>query len=82
MMLSNSKHTTRKIFSLSLGPLQWRCATVREAQDHEADQAFTTEIFIEHLQALIDLALREGCPLQEVKAILSRHTDGDHHGDA
>lgn len=81
-MPSDSKQLTRRLVEFSLGPLQFRSASVRECSERDDDGPFTLQAFADELRVLVDLALREGCTRQDITTILGQYTHGDDHVDA
>ena len=69
MIRTESKLLDKKFFEFSFGPIRLRSASVREAQDQEAEAVFCSQSLQATLQRVIDEALANGCTRLELEDI-------------
>jgi len=82
MARSESKRRSLTCQEFSFGPLRWRSTSLHAAGESDSNIDDTPQTFAERLHALIQQALKDGCPAKELNTILSQHVFGDHDGHA
>jgi hypothetical protein len=67
---------------VSLGVLQWQSTSLEEVTTEPAEGTLTRQVFRARVQALMQQALREGFPREELEHTLRQLTSGGPHVDA